>query len=365
MIWIFYFTLGFLLIRLAVVVTNIITKPYLQAAKNASSSEPLISVLIPARNEEKNILTVLNDLKNQTYNNLEIIVLDDYSEDNTFTLAEDFFHANAQTMAGKIIKGEALPNSWLGKNWACNQLQKHASGEFLLFVDADVKLAPKAVESAYMEVQKNALDLLSLFPDQVLQTTGEKLVVPLMHYILLTLLPLRLIFKSKDAAFAAANGQFMFFRKQAYKNRHEQLKTTITEDIAILKQMKSEGYKTETLLGNRLVLCRMYTDLQDALNGFSKNLFAGFGNNIFMISLYYLLTLFFPGLIFFTLPFQYFLIIAALALLVKAGVSFMAKYNLGEQLFLHPLQVLIWFWLGVKSVYKTFTRQNEWKGRRI
>src|SRR5688572_4854568 len=118
MIWIFYLTLGFLLIRLAVVLYNILTSPYLQPAKNTSSSEPLISVLIPARNEEANILTVLSDIKNQTYKKLEIIVLDDNSNDNTFNLADEFFRVNKSNLHAEIIKGEALPNGWLGKNWA-------------------------------------------------------------------------------------------------------------------------------------------------------------------------------------------------------------------------------------------------------
>lgn len=363
MIWIFYATLAFLLVRLAVVFSNVLTKPYLQQAKNTSGAEPLISVLIPARNEEKNILTVLQDVKKQTYKNLEIIVLDDNSEDNTLRIVQSFISENSSSLKTSIIQGERLPDGWLGKNWACHQLQKQATGKFLLFIDADVKLAPEAIESAYMRMQKNALALLSLFPDQVLKTTGEKLVVPFMHYILLTLLPLRLILKSKNPAFAAANGQFMFF--SVYDNWHEQLKNVVTEDIATLKAMKTRGYRTDTLLGNKLVLCRMYDGFEDAMNGFSKNLFAGFGNNILLITFYFSLTLVFPLIILFTLPFTCFLIIAFAAILLKAGVSYLAKYNLAEQSVLHPLQLCIWLWLGILSFYKTYTRKNQWKGRRI
>ncbi len=354
-----------MLIRLAVVLANILTKPYLQLSKNASGVEPLISVLIPARNEENNILNVLNDLKNQTYKNIEIIVLDDNSEDNTFGKVVYFFRENASNLKAKILQGEKLPESWLGKNWACHQLKNHANGEYLLFVDADVRLKPEAIESAYMEIQKNALDLLSFFPDQLLKSTGEKIVVPFMHYILLTLLPLRLILRSGNPAFAAANGQFMFFRKASYKNWHERLKLTVTEDISILKTMKSEGYRTETLLGNRLVLCRMYEGFEDAMKGFSKNLFAGFGNNILLITFYFLITVFFPILILFTLPIEFTFILFLAGILLKMGVSYLAKYNLAEQSIFHPVHICVWLWLGVKSVYKTYTRQNTWKGRNI
>jgi len=364
MIYIFYITAGFLLIRLLVVFANILSKPYLQQAEVKDHSA-LISVLIPARNEENNIGSVLNQLKNQSYKNIEIIVLDDDSEDNTYKLATDFFTSNAKIIQGQIIQGEKLPAGWLGKNWACHQLALKAKGQYFLFVDADVILAPEAIESAYMQVRKNALSLLSLFPDQVLKTIGEKLVVPFMHYILLTLLPLRLIYKSKNPAFSAANGQFMFFQAKDYKSWHSQLKGAVTEDIEILRKMKTEGFKTETLLGNKLVLCRMYNSFSDALEGFSKNIFAGFGNNIVFISLYFLLTLVFPVLILIYLPVNFFIVVAILALLLKLGVSYLAKYDLAEQIFLHFFQVFISLWLGIKSVYNTYTRQNKWKGRRI
>jgi chlorobactene glucosyltransferase len=109
----------------------------------------------------------------------------------------------------------------------------------------------------------------------------------------------------------------------------------------------------------------MYNGFSDALNGFSKNLFAGFGNNIIFISAYFLLSIFFPVLILIFLPVKYFIAISILAMLLKLGVSYLAKYNLTEQLFLHFLQVFVSLWLAIKSVYKTYTHQNQWKGRRI
>jgi chlorobactene glucosyltransferase len=105
----------------------------------------------------------------------------------------------------------------MGKNWACHQLAAQAEGQYLLFVDADVQIGPEFIQSALHEVKTKNLALLSVFNDQLMYTLGEKLVVPLMHYILLTLLPLRLVYRTKDPRIAAASGQCMVFEAATYR----------------------------------------------------------------------------------------------------------------------------------------------------
>jgi hypothetical protein len=111
----------------------------------------------------------------------------------------------------KVIKGNALPAHWLGKNYACHQLAQQATGEYYLFLDADEQVQKGLINSAVHRMKLRDLSLLSLFTNQTMLSVGEEMVVPLMHYILLNLLPLRLVYLVKSAAVAAASGQFMLF----------------------------------------------------------------------------------------------------------------------------------------------------------
>lgn len=356
-----YITLGFLLLRTGVSLYNLFSFPYLKNA-NKHAEEPLISVLIPARNEAGNILSLLQSLRAQNYSNLEVFILDDHSEDDTYAVTENFIKNDPRF---HVRKGEELPEGWLGKNFACHQLSQNGNGEYFLFLDADVTLAPNAIPSALAEMQSKKLSLLSLFPDQEMYHFSEKIIVPVMHYLLLSLLPLRLIFKSKNPAFAAANGQFMFFDAKVYKqnNFHKLFYNTVIEDIAIIKYMKNKNMAVETLLGNKLVKCRMYNSFNEAVEGFSKNLFAGFNNNIALMSFY-----------FFFVFFSYFIIIGHMSLvliflaftlivLMRMSIALMANQHVFEQLLLHPLQMCMLLYLALLSYFRKKKKQLTWKGR--
>ena len=142
----------------------------------------------------------------------------------------------------------------------------------------------------------NRLSLLSLFTDQIMFNWGERLVVPLMHFVLLNLLPLRLVRLSKNPAFSAASGQFMMFDGAHYKENqwHEQVKHQVVEDVEIMKLIKSVGFNGEALLANGFINCRMYKSFSEAVNGFSKNFLAGFNNNVLGLFLYLLLVVMGP-----------------------------------------------------------------------
>ena len=120
-----------------------------------------------------------------------MIVLDDDSSDSTYAICAEFA---AKHPAFRVIKGKELTGQWLGKNYACHQLAKQAKGEYLLFLDADEKISNGLINSAVHRMHFRSLALLSLFTNQQMKTIGEKLTVPLMHYILLNLLPLRLVY---------------------------------------------------------------------------------------------------------------------------------------------------------------------------
>ncbi len=356
-----YLLFIFLCIRFCVTLFNFLSQPFLP--QSPKHYDDLVSILIPARNEENNILDLLKSLENLNYRNFEVIIADDGSTDKTFEIIEDFI-LNKPSFS--VFKIDVLPEGWLGKNNACFQLAKKANGAYLLYLDADETVLPEILDSAVHRMKMNRLHLLSLFCDQEMKTLGERMVVPLMHYLLLSLLPLRLVYLSRNPSFAAASGQFMMFDAENYKREqwHKQVKNYVVEDVAILKLMKTEKFRTETLLANRFVSCRMYTGYQESLNGFSKNLLAGFSYNLGAMTFYFMLIYFgFIALLFFPTWFSIF------ALLLVAGIrimiSIISNQNIVYNLILHPLQMTSFVVVAIMSVKKYLLKNIVWKGRNI
>jgi len=287
MIYLAAIYLFFSALRLLVLLTNAIWKPYLKSVTYMGTKT--VSVLIPARNEEKTLQQLLPVLQQQSYLPIEIIVYDDDSTDATWHVIHKFAASNNRI---KGVKGEPLPNGWLGKNHACYQLAKHAKGDYLLFLDADVIPENNLIENGLDYATRNELKLLSLFPQQKMITIDEKITVPLMHQILLSLLPLPLVRWSNKPSFAAANGQFMLFEAITYQKLqpHAWVKNHPVEDIRIIRLYKKFHLQVATLLGNGTIQCRMYQSYPEAINGFAKNLLSFFGNSMFFFSFYFLAT---------------------------------------------------------------------------
>ena len=356
--YITYIVSGFLFIRICVVIYNLITRPLL--TERMPAKKPGVSILIPVRNEENNIDPLIKNLQEINYPSFEILLLDDQSTDHTAQCIKKY----TKHRQIRYLEGAPLPAGWLGKNWACHQLSKAAQGDYWLFIDADVRLHPEAINSAITEIQEKKLALFTVFPDQCMLTLPEKIIVPMMHYILVSLLPLRRVYKSKFSSLSAANGQFMLFDKNLYMDWHRQVKNQIIEDIAIMRTLKKTGLKGEVLLGNELIKCRMYQGLKESLQGFSKNILAGFGNSsilliiyIFLISLGYLSFLFSPS------PLLYFIIPGIL--LLRGGISYLAHQPVGKMLLLHPLQIMAMLIISIRSVYQSKTKKISWKDRNI
>lgn len=290
MIFLSYFLLGFLGLRLCVALINVLSFPYLPISVSLKQ-KPKVSILIPARNEEQNLGNLLSDLSKIEYPQLEILVYNDHSEDTTESVIAQWSQRNAKI---RKIESKSLPHGWLGKNFACHQLAQAATGEVLLFLDADVRIEQGAIERAVYHMRNEKVQLLSVFPYQKMESVGEKMTVPLMNWILLSLLPLLLIKKSKHPAFAAANGQFMLFEGEDYRINwpHQKFKNHRVEDIAIMQAYKRKGLKCVTCLGDTDINCRMYDGLESAINGFTKNIFQFFGNSrLLTVSFGFLLTL--------------------------------------------------------------------------
>ena len=267
----------------------------------------------------------------------------------------------------KVLKGKQLPAGWLGKNYACYQLAQQATGAYLLFLDADEKVEKGLINSSVHRVQSRNLSLLSLFTNQEMQTTGEKMVVPLMHFILLNLLPLRLVYLIKSASVSAASGQFMLFEAHSYQEYqwHQLARNKVVEDVEIMKLVKATGMNGEALLANGMISCRMYKSYNEAINGFGKNFLAAFNYNIIGFMIYLLLTIGGPMFIFMTANLNLIFIMIGLIALSRIMISLSAGQNSWINVLLHPIQMMSLLHIGITSIQKHLTNTTVWKGRKI
>ena len=164
MIHLAFAVIVFLVVRLLIATINLLTRQWLPHSKSSGNSK--VSVLIPARNEAHNIRHLLNGLLEQDYQFWEAIVYDDLSEDDTADIVLSYQKRDARI---RLVQGSVLPEGWLGKNFGCHQLAKHAKGEYLLFIDADVRLDKTLINDAVAHFEKHKLELLSIFPQQCVQ----------------------------------------------------------------------------------------------------------------------------------------------------------------------------------------------------
>ncbi|MDZ7314580.1 MAG: glycosyltransferase [candidate division KSB1 bacterium] len=269
------FLIGCLALIALITLVNVMTAPMIKNGPKPKDVR-LVSVLIPARNEEVNIGRALESLIRQSYQNLEILVLDDQSQDNTADIVRRF---SAQDARIRLLSGAPLPVGWTGKNWACHQLSQAAGGDYLIFTDADNQHAPEAVEKTIGWMQRLSLSLFSAFPQQITVTFAEKLVIPVFDTFVYSLLPLWLTYYAKFPSMAAANGQWLAFTRQGYDQigGHEAVKGHIVEDTELARLAKQKGEKILTASGNRMVFGRMYSSWNEVYWGFSKNAFGLMG----------------------------------------------------------------------------------------
>ena len=248
-----------------------------------------VSVLIPVRNEEKNIGSLLGDLLQAGDNFREIIVFDDESTDGTAEVVSTIASADSRI---RLLTSTGLPEGWLGKNYACHRLGLEAQGEFFLFLDADVRISKGLIDKTVSYAKKKELDLLSIFPTQEMTGWQEKITVPNMHYILLSLLPLPMVRLAPFSSLAAANGQCMLFHSATYREMmlHEQFRKSRAEDIEIARYLKTQKRKVSCITGVAEIRCRMYHNLREAVSGFAKNVTYFFGNSYILATLFWVVT---------------------------------------------------------------------------
>src|SRR5947209_1157095 len=240
------------------------------------AKEPLVSVIIPARDEAHIIEQTVRAFLAQTYANLEVIVVNDRSADGTGDIVRAI-HDERLT----VIDGVEPPAGWLGKPWALHQGSRAASGELLLFVDADLIYTPPALAAAVAYLQAQALALLSLFPHLEMHGFGEIASMPMMPMVFHTFMPTWLSNRTRFARLAIGGGTGNLVVRAIYEasGGHEELRDAVVDDIALARLIRRHGGRTEIVRAEDLVSLRMYRGLGEVIDGFTKNTFSALGRN--------------------------------------------------------------------------------------
>ncbi|WP_188112065.1 glycosyltransferase family 2 protein [Aquimarina sp. RZ0] len=363
MIYFCYFLITLLVIRLLVAFINYLSFAYLPKV-TPLMLESHVSILIPARNEEENIGTLLEQLSTFEHSKLEIIVYNDHSTDKTESIIRDWA---ARTSNITLVNGDVLPQGWLGKNHACHQLAQAATGDILLFLDADVSVKKDVIKRSISYLQKYELHLLSIFPKQIVKSFGERVSVPLMNWVLLSILPIYLIRKSKNKIFSAANGQFMMFRATTYKAiwPHEKYKSNKVEDIAIIRLFKEKGLASDTRLGDNDISCRMYVGLDDAIEGFIKNIFQFFGNSVLITISFGILTTIAPFVVYLYMGLWWLIAYLGGIVCIRFFVMLASQQSILQNLLLVLPQHIVFLLIIIKGLINNKQKKLIWKDRNI
>jgi len=250
-----------------------------------------VSVIIPVYNEADNVEACVRSVLQETTRSaapVEVWVVDDQSSDATLTIAQTLQatlnEPRLQVLAGKPRPAQEL---WMGKNWACTQAAEQATGEFLLFLDADVRLKPGAIAAAVQEAEAKQLDLLTCSPAIICGCLAEWLVQPILMNQLLAELDFAAVADpATETVFAA--GPFMLFRQSAYQKigGHRAVASQVVEDVELARRIKASGLKLELLLANDLATVRMYRSFAALWEGWTKNLYLGTQRNLTAVSLF-------------------------------------------------------------------------------
>jgi chlorobactene glucosyltransferase len=248
---------------------DIIVEPAMPPA----AGSPLISICVPARNEENNIRNCVESALAQNYPNIEVIVLDDRSTDATLTQLTEIASRDSRLLP---INGSDLPAGWAGKPHALFQASAVAHGEWLCFVDADTFLKPNALSACYAKAIETHADMFTTMNEQILGSFWEKVVMPLVMTALSVGFSPRKV-NDPNSRDAIANGQFIMIRRAVYDaiGGHEKVKDQIVEDKAISEQVKWNGHRLVVADGTKVIRTRMYTSLPSMWEGWTKNIYLG------------------------------------------------------------------------------------------
>ena len=344
-------------LALALVIFNSLT---IRVIKNTPTKvSGSVSVLIPMRNEEANVKGCLSSvLAQKGLDTLEVIAIDDGSTDNTSNEIKVF-------PSVELISGEKLPDKWLGKLWACQQLAEKSSGDYLVFVDADVRLSDYAVANSISKMGN--WDFISPYPRQLTSGFVQKIFQPLLQWSWLSSVPLLIAQKYSIKSMAVANGQFLIIKRDAYfkSGAHAGIKTEVLDDLMLARNLLKQGYKGGVAEASNIATCHMYKNKMELFKGYQKSLWKAFGSvpgTILAIAL-----LIVTGI----LPIISTALgstsgLAAFGLITLSRmISSLRTGSLPNSAIFHPLAILMLLGLILFSWYGKITNTITWRDRTV
>lgn len=368
--WIAWFGAACAALPFAMTMVNLTL--YRRAPRATAGAQERVDVCIPARNEAANLEACVRGVLASAGAQARALVYDDQSTDGTGAILKSLVETDARVLA---VATRPLPDGWNGKQWGCERMGRASDAEWLLFTDADVRLAPGAVGSAVRFARESGSDLVSTVPAQRCETVGEALTIPMIHFVLLGYLPMMLMRRDARPALAAGCGQFLLVRRETWARSggHAAFRASMHDGIKLPRSVRACGGRTDLFDGTDLVSCRMYRGLGQCWRGFVKNAYEGLGS--------------FGTLMFFTvahlaghvMPW----VLLALSLLGVSGTAgvalpaslaiamgFITRAMLAWRfrqpwigVLLHPVGVLLMTLIQWESLRLARAGRREWKGR--
>lgn len=349
-----------------------------EVREDVSDDAPFVSLVIPARNEARNIARCVSSACASRYPHLEIIVVDDHSTDDTAAIVRAVAEGDPRV---RVVTPDPLPDGWFGKQWACTAGARAARGVTLGFMDADTWQAPDLIPRIVNTMRARGSDLLTVAGTQEMGGFWERLLQPQVFTVLLARYGgTEVVNGSRHAVNKIANGQCLFVRRDAYValGGHAAVRDKVAEDLALAQRFFVSGHRTTMVLGLEQLRTRMYSSLRELVAGWGKNIYAGgrdampfgaAGRILFPIGLLI------PSLVG-VLP-AVILVLAALGV-VSGGALWWAAIVGGANLLwwiavyallglsplyalLHPLGALVLLYISLRAVLHG--NQVHWKGR--
>lgn len=346
---------------LVLVTWNVFAWPKV-AQETATVSPQSVSILIPARNEEQHLPACLTAALRQRETVAEVLVYDDHSTDATAQVVRAAADCDARV---RLVDSVTLAAGWCGKSFACAQLAQAAHTKWLLFLDADARLADGAVARMVAEAERRQLALLSCWPGLTLVSWWEQALMPMLNFVVFTLFPAPLSLLRNDASLGLAHGACMLVNRASYEamNGHAAVRDQIFEDTRLAQTWRTHGQRTLCLDGQEVVQVRMYDSLREIWYGFQKNFYLAFRHNL---SFWAFLAL---HAVVFLAPF--FLLVLSKAAALAAACVLLMRVLLAVRfhhpwwsVFVHPFSEIILIALGLSSWWRCRSGQGvRWKDR--
>ena len=332
---------------------------------------PLISIIIPARNEKLNILRCLESIQKQTYSNFEVIVVDDNSTDDTYHIANQFCQNDDRFSLLKLNNDD---KTWVGKNRACHEGSKISNGSLLLFIDADTEHQTHSIKSSLSYMQNSNLDVFTMFPQLTCSDFWGKLILPIL-ISMINILYSPLLLNSKSTSIAYLIGGFILIKKQIYDDigGHESIKSSFVEDKSLGERLKKSGYNLKLIRSGNFVTTYSNTGFTNNIDAIQRATSASFIESHLFLGL----TSIFLAFIGLVLPYFLIFFITSLeisySVLILLTITFMGISYLIEfadinhsklYILFQPITNLIFFYCMIVSVFKIYSNSSfVWRGR--